>query len=53
MLSRRPGFALSWVWYVSAVAVILQMTLNLLLLRREFNLKFAPQLATDQPSLSA
>jgi Na+-driven multidrug efflux pump len=52
VLSRQPGFDLTTIWYISAAGVILQMIANLVLLRREFNLKFAPQLATDQPSLS-
>jgi Na+-driven multidrug efflux pump len=53
VLSRRPDFDLNTIWYISATGVVLQMIANLLLLRREFNLKFAPQLAPDQPSLSA
>jgi putative MATE family efflux protein len=39
MLSRVAGFHLTWIWYVSAVAVFLQMTVNLLLLQREFRMK--------------
>jgi len=35
-LSRMPGFSLRWVWLLSAVTVFAQMTLSLLLLRREF-----------------
>src|SRR5689334_6138014 len=44
-LSRSPGFHLVWVWYLSAGAVIIQLALALLLLRREFNrrLTFAPR----------
>lgn len=38
-LSRAPGFHLRWIWYLSVVAVALQMTLSLLLLRREFRLR--------------
>jgi Na+-driven multidrug efflux pump len=43
-LARLPGFTMRWVWYCSVAAVYLQMTLNLLLLRREFRrrLNFAP-----------
>ena len=52
-LSQRPGFDLTTIWYISAAGVILQMAANLLLLRREFYRKFAPQLVADQPSLSA
>ena len=36
VLARMPGFSMRWVWYCSVGAVYLQMTLNLLLLRREF-----------------
>jgi len=53
VLSRQPGFDLKTIWYLSAFGVALQMVANLLLLRREFQRRFAPQLATDQPSLSA
>jgi putative MATE family efflux protein len=41
LLSRAAGFHLHWIWYVSAVAVFLQMTVNLILLQREFRLKLA------------
>jgi putative MATE family efflux protein len=36
LLSRLPGFQLRWIWYLSAGAVIVQLGLSLLLLRREF-----------------
>ena len=36
LLSRLPGFALWWVWTLSAATVGLQLGLSLLLLRREF-----------------
>ena len=39
ILARMAGFQLSWIWYTSAVAVVIQMMLNLALLRREFRLK--------------
>ena len=44
LLSRFPGFQLEWVWYLSVASVLVQLTLNLLLLRREFRrrLTFAP-----------
>ncbi|HUQ88088.1 MAG TPA: MATE family efflux transporter [Vicinamibacterales bacterium] len=38
-LARLPGFHLTWIWYLGAIAVVLQMTLNLMLLQREFSLK--------------
>ena len=36
LLAKLPGFQLRWVWYLSAASVTLQMTVSLLLLRREF-----------------
>jgi putative MATE family efflux protein len=39
LLSRDPEFTLRWVWYLSVAAVTVQMVLNLLFLRREFNLR--------------
>ena len=41
LLSRVAGFHLTWIWYVGVVAVFLQMTVNLILLQREFRLKLA------------
>jgi putative MATE family efflux protein len=35
-LAQMPGFIPRWIWYLSVIAVTVQMTLNLLLLRREF-----------------
>ena len=44
LLSRLPGFQLHWIWYLSVVAITVQLVINLLLLRREFRrrLSFAP-----------
>jgi len=44
LLSRLPGFQLHWIWYLSVVAITVQLALNLWLLRREFRrrLTFAP-----------
>jgi len=43
-LAETPGFALRWIWYISAAAVVVQLAMNLLLLKREFRLRlnFAP-----------
>jgi putative MATE family efflux protein len=41
LLSATAGFALSWIWYLSAASVVIQMTLNLLFLRREYRRKLA------------
>ena len=40
-LSRVPGFSLRWVWLLSAVTVFAQLTISLLLLRREFRRRLA------------
>jgi putative MATE family efflux protein len=44
LMARSPGFQLEWIWWLSVGAVTLQMVMNLLLLRREFDrrLRFAP-----------
>jgi putative MATE family efflux protein len=44
VVSRLPGFALHWIWYLSVAAIIAQLAMTLLLLRREFHrrLNFAP-----------
>ena len=39
VLSRLPGFELRWIWYLSVLAVVVQLGLVLLLLRREFRLR--------------
>jgi putative MATE family efflux protein len=36
LLARLPAFELRWIWYLSVLATVLQLALNLLLLRREF-----------------
>ena len=35
-LSRLANFQLAWIWYISAAAVVVQLALSMLLLRREF-----------------
>jgi putative MATE family efflux protein len=54
LLSRLPSFQLNWIWYLSVVAILLQLGIVLLLLRREFRLRlnFAP-VAETQPAMSA
>lgn len=39
-LAQQPGFTLRWIWYLSVLSVTLQMIVNLLLLHREFRLRF-------------
>jgi hypothetical protein len=50
-----PGFQLHWVWYLSAGAVVVQLALSLLLLRREFNrrLTFPAQPNLDGTAVGA
>jgi putative MATE family efflux protein len=44
LLAQSPGFALRWIWYISAAAVVVQLAMNLALLKREYRLRlnFAP-----------
>jgi MATE family, multidrug efflux pump len=44
ILAQLPGFQLHWIWYLSVVALIVQLAVNQLLLFREFRrrLAFAP-----------
>jgi putative MATE family efflux protein len=44
ILAARPDFQLRWIWYLSMGSVLIQLTLSMLLLRREFRrrLNFAP-----------
>ena len=37
MLARMPGFQLRWIWYVSVATVLVQLTLAMWFLRREFS----------------
>ncbi|MEP6506991.1 MAG: MATE family efflux transporter [Gemmatimonadales bacterium] len=41
LLSRVPGFHLNWIWYLSVGSVFVQLTLSMLLLRREFRKRLA------------
>jgi putative MATE family efflux protein len=41
MLSHTPDFQLRWVWYLSVGATLVQIAMNLFLLRREFRLRLA------------
>ena len=51
VLSGMAAFELRWIWYLSASAILLQMALNLILLRREFarKLNFAAAPLAVQP----
>ncbi len=54
LLSRLPGFELRWIWYLSVVAILAQLAIILLLLRREFRLRLdtmpSPPLADSAPA---
>jgi putative MATE family efflux protein len=51
ILARMEGFNLRWIWYLSVASVGVQLTISLLLLRREFGrrLKFADAPVTLAP----
>jgi putative MATE family efflux protein len=39
LLVQLPEFELRWIWYLSVMATVLQLLMNLLLLRREFRVR--------------
>ena len=39
LLVQLPEFELRWIWYLSVIATVLQLLMNLLLLRREFRVR--------------
>ena len=39
LLSRLASFELRWIWYLSVFAILIQLTIILLLLRREFRIR--------------
>ena len=41
ILSRMPGFTLTWVWYLSVLSVFVQLGISFMLLRREFSRRLA------------
>ena len=51
LLSRIPGFALRWVWLISAATIVVQLGVSLLLLRREFHRRLVfNETATPDPA---
>lgn len=42
LLSQQPGFEIRWIWYLSAVSIVVQLGLGLWLLRREMHKKLGP-----------
>jgi putative MATE family efflux protein len=54
LLARTPGFALRWIWYISVAAVVVQLAMNLLLLRREFRIRLGDRAErADAPVLAS
>jgi putative MATE family efflux protein len=55
LLSRTAGFQLNWIWYLSVGAVLVQLTLSMLLLRREFRrrLTFPSQQKLDNSAIAS
>jgi putative MATE family efflux protein len=55
LLAQVAGFELRWVWYLTVLATFLQVTLNLLLLRREFRVRLphAPAMAPQVQAVAA
>jgi putative MATE family efflux protein len=49
LLSRMPGFELRWIWYLSVVAILIQLMVTLLFLRREFRLRLDPMGVAPMP----
>jgi putative MATE family efflux protein len=47
VLSRLPGFELRWIWYLSVLAILIQLGMVMLLLQREFRLRLGPRLAAS------
>jgi putative MATE family efflux protein len=45
-LAQFPGFQLRWIWYLSVIAILLQLGIILLLLKREFRVKFGAPIVT-------
>jgi Na+-driven multidrug efflux pump len=55
LLSRTAGFQLHWIWYLSVGAVLVQLALSMLLLRREFTrrLTFPSQPKLDNTAVAS
>jgi putative MATE family efflux protein len=55
LLSRTEGFQLTWIWYLSVSAVVVQLAIAMLLLRREFTrrLAFHAQTKLDTTALAS
>jgi putative MATE family efflux protein len=50
VMSGMPGFALRWLWYLSAFTVVFQVGIVLWLLQREFRLRLSPVALSPSPA---
>jgi putative MATE family efflux protein len=50
LLARLPGFELRWIWFLSVAAILIQLGIILLLLRRELRLKLDTPVTTAVPA---
>jgi putative MATE family efflux protein len=53
LLAQTPGFSLRWIWYISSGAVVVQLAINLWLLRREFRRRLNFDAALTMPAASS
>jgi Na+-driven multidrug efflux pump len=53
LLARLPAFELRWIWYLSVLAIFIQLGITSLLLRREFRLKLDAAVAPPVPASAA
>jgi Na+-driven multidrug efflux pump len=53
IVARLPGFELRWLWFLSVGAVLVQLTLSMLLLRREFDRRLAWEPVAAAPPIAA
>jgi Na+-driven multidrug efflux pump len=51
LLSHSAGFKLSWIWWLSAASVLVQLTLSMLLLRREFRRRLSFPVVASPPAM--
>lgn len=49
ILSRQPGFELSWIWWLSVATIGLQLLLSSIFLRREFATRLNRPVAAESP----
>jgi len=52
ILSRMPNFTLTWVWYLAVFAVLIQLLLSMLFLKREFDRRLNfPEVVVPVPTV--